>query len=296
MSQIKQQARDKILQLAKKGDPDTIAALIERKLRGRGISVQVERTEGTLNIVLQSAETLDEEELAPAIAKAMKKLNAEGIQAVEVWGWRSSQARPDWVHRVAFDQASLKQALSAWLESSIVVPSLQSRRWELAPKSLGEEFLRFYLGAQDAALLPVSDVKEVLQVAIADILPIPHVSDRLLGVYNWRGEMLWLVDLNRLLGFNSSGSVGEVWRGGFEANFGHASAIALQVDHQVLGLVVQRIEDIERHAIEDVEPATGGLFDPQLLPFVSGYLTEADALVLNAQAIVSGAKQLGDSP
>ncbi|MDY7016132.1 MAG: chemotaxis protein CheW, partial [Cyanobacteriota bacterium] len=218
MSQIGQQARDKILKLAKQGDSDTLAALLERKLRNRGISVRVERKEGLLTIVLRSAERLDEEELGSSIANAMKKLNPAGIQAVEIWGFRQGQTLPDWSHRAAFDRASLKQAFSAWLESSLVLPSLQSPRPEVASKLLGEEFLRFYLSAKDAALLPVSCVKEVLQVVAADILPVPHLSDRLLGVYNWRGEMLWLVDLNRLLGFSSTVPLGEVWRGGLEAN------------------------------------------------------------------------------
>ncbi|MDY6784856.1 MAG: chemotaxis protein CheW [Cyanobacteriota bacterium] len=294
MSQIRQQARNKILQLAKQGDPKTIAALVERKLRNRGIAVRAERKEGTLIVILQGTEIPDEEELGPTIANAMKKLKAEGIQEVEVWGWQQGQARPDWVHRVTFDQASLKQALSAWLESSIVLPSLQSHQPERVQKSAGEEFLRFYLSTKDAALLPVSYVKEVLQVAIADILPVPHMSDRLLGAYNWRGEMLWLVDLDRLLGLNSTVALGEVRRSGFEANFGTTSAIALQVDDRILGLVVRRVEEIERHDVEEIEPATGGLFDAQLLPFVSGYLTEADALVLDAPAIFAGARQLGE--
>lgn len=293
MTQTRQQAREQILKLAKQGDPSTLAALLDRKLRAREIAVRVERKDERLSIILESEETPEQDRIVSLIGKAMKKLNAERIKTVEIWGCRRGQERPDWVQALTLDQTSLKQALSAWLESSIVLPSFQSNRKAIAPKPVGEEFLRFHLGAKDAALLPVSCIKEVLQVSASEILPVPHMSDRLLGVYNWRGEMLWLLDINRLLGFEPTATSDGSWSGNLDAKSGKASAIALSLDGQVLGLLVRRVDDIERHDLQELEPASAGLFAPQLLPFARGYLTEADAMVLDARAILLAAKQFG---
>jgi len=59
----------------------------------------------------------------------------------------------------------------------------------------GQQFLRFHLVPDTTALLPVRQMSEVLTVPIAQVVPIPHTPAWVMGVYNWRGEILWLVDL-----------------------------------------------------------------------------------------------------
>ena len=64
-------------------------------------------------------------------------------------------------------------------------------------------------------------------------------------------------------------------------------AIVLEVEGQNLGLIVPQIEDIEWHESPNLQPPSAGLFPDRLLPFVSGYLTEASSMVLSAAAIAS---------
>jgi chemotaxis signal transduction protein len=141
----------------------------------------------------------------------------------------------------------------------------------------GQRFLRFHLGFEDTALLPVDEVREVLRIAATDILPVPHMPESVLGVYNWRGEIVWMIDLNQLVGFPA-----------IAPNLTATSmavAIVLECDAQNLGLVVPQIEDIEWHDSPNVQPPSAGLFPDRLLPFVQGYLSEASSMVLNPSAI-----------
>lgn len=290
---MREPAREKILRLAKQGDPATLAALLERKLRDREIAVRVERERERLGIVLEAYSLPERSELVDWIAKAMNKLEPEGVEAVEIWAYRYTEQDADWVEVINLHTVAATQSLSAWLESNLVFPSSPEDRGAIAPKIAAEEFLRFHLSPQDAALLPVACVKEVLQVSANEILPVPHTSDRILGAYNWRGEMLWLIDLKRLLGLESrefpdSDSRSSSFRGG------RGSAIALSVEGQVLGLLVEQIKDIEQHDLQQIEPPRAGLFNQQLLPFTRGYLTESNAIVLDARALLWGAKQLGN--
>lgn len=142
----------------------------------------------------------------------------------------------------------------------------------------GEKFLRFQLGAEGIALLPLNIIKQVMQVSVAEILPVPQMPGCVLGIYNWRGEMLWLVDIGQLLGFSPlSGSE-------------NVMAIAIQIQDKTLGLVVRQINDIERHQLDQINVPSIGLFAPELMPYLQGYLIGANQevlMVLNGEAIAN---------
>src|SRR4028119_505422 len=63
-----------------------------------------------------------------------------------------------------------------------------------------EQFLRFRLFPNTIALLPVPQLTEVLTIRSSQIVPIFHMPAWVMGVYNWRGEILWMVDLGHLVG------------------------------------------------------------------------------------------------
>lgn len=142
------------------------------------------------------------------------------------------------------------------------------------PTETCQRLLRFPLGLQDSALLPLEQIAEILRVNLAEILPVPEMPDCILGICNWRGEMLWLVDLNHLVGFVplSSTAVSPI-------------AMVVQVNDQPVGLVVQQVNDIELHELEKLQPAAAGLFPAKLLPFVLGTLPGGSGTVLDATAI-----------
>jgi positive phototaxis protein PixI len=76
------------------------------------------------------------------------------------------------------------------------------------PKQI-RKFLQFQLGSSeipdlssargDFALLDTEVVTEVITIASENILPVPQMFYCVLGIYSWRSEMLWIVDLENLL-------------------------------------------------------------------------------------------------
>lgn len=302
MSNTQQAERQKILELAKQGNPKIIAALLNRQLQLRGITAKVALKNSCLYIVLESdTDAIPEERpLVEFIRQAMTKLKAEGFKTLKVCGRIREEEIPVWMREIVLDhniepiteqkrtveilKSKSEEGLSAWLKSGTTVIPWESENLAIENN---QRFLRFHLGFEDTALLPLDSIKEVLRVSAAEILPVPHMPDCVLGIYNWRGEMLWTIDLNNLLGFPSlSQSQGMLVTSTTKNVALVKFAIALQVGNQVLGLVVQQVDEIEEHNWQKLQSPNPGLFSPKLLPFVQGYLTEASSIVLDARSIV----------
>jgi positive phototaxis protein PixI len=61
--------------------------------------------------------------------------------------------------------------------------------------------------------------------------------------------------------------------------------MVVQVNDQAVGLVVQQVNDIELHELQQLQPAAVGLFPPKLLPFVLGAMPGGNGTVLDVTAI-----------
>lgn len=152
------------------------------------------------------------------------------------------------------------------------------------PPETGERLLRFPLGVKDTALLPLEQIAEIIRVNVGEILPVPEMPTCVLGICNWRGEMLWLIDLNYLLGYPSLLLPASAF----------AIAMVIQFSAQVggdrkqpLGLVVHHVNDIELQDLQQLQPAAPGLFPPRLLPFILGSLPGDQGMVLDINAIAN---------
>ena len=141
-----------------------------------------------------------------------------------------------------------------------------------------QKFLSFNLGARDTAVISLQHIAEVLQVSLADICGVPQVPDCVLGIYNWRGEMLWLVDLEEMLGYAPL-SPG--------ANFiSKMMAIVLESEGKNLGLLVRHLIDIEMLDTSQMKPLSAELFYPVMSPFLQGYfINAAEEMMLNLDAM-----------
>ena len=148
---------------------------------------------------------------------------------------------------------------------------------EPLPQDARQRLLRFPLGLEDSALLPLEQITEILMVNVAEILPVPEMPGCVLGICNWRGEMLWLVDLHYLVGASPLSLQRQILR--------PSVAMVVQVDSQAVGLVVPQVNDIELHDLQQLQPAAMGLFPPKLLPFVLGALPGGNGTVLDVTAI-----------
>ncbi|WP_353932011.1 chemotaxis protein CheW [Okeanomitos corallinicola TIOX110] len=144
-----------------------------------------------------------------------------------------------------------------------------------------QKFLSFNLGIRDQAVISLQHITEVLQVSLTEICVVPQMPSCVLGIYSWRGEMLWLVDLEEMLGYPP------VPQG---ANLiTKMMVIVLENDGKYLGLMVRQLSDIEWLDAQKIKTPSEDLFYPAMKPFLQGYLTNgAEQMIffLDAMAII----------
>ena len=66
-------------------------------------------------------------------------------------------------------------------------------------KPTSSQFLSFFLTSDIQAMLPTEELGEIIKIDPSQIVPVFDLSPAIMGVYNHRGEVLWVVDLALLL-------------------------------------------------------------------------------------------------
>lgn len=84
------------LEAAKQGNPEAIAALLNRSLQAKGISAKVTIKGQLLQILLESEQVPDQATLIPFIQKGITGLGIAAIEVVRVYGKSSASQMPDW--------------------------------------------------------------------------------------------------------------------------------------------------------------------------------------------------------
>ena len=140
------------------------------------------------------------------------------------------------------------------------------------------KFLQFQLGRSekthksalqgDIALLDAEIVTEVITISAQDILPVPQMFYCVLGIYSWRSEMLWIVDLENLLGYPPPMSHGDTNQ--------DVLVMVIQVQGQSIGLVVSSIDNLIELDLAKFKPSSSEIFSEDVLPFLHGYFTSSD--------------------
>ncbi len=182
------------------------------------------------------------------------------------------------------------------------LPSFDPLSTHKTSRRFQQQFLRFHLEPDTAAMISVSQLSEVLTIGLGQIVPIPHLPPWVLGVYNWRGEILWMVDLGYLLGLTP-------WHQQSMTR-SHYRAIILNGDisyhekqrkpgfksqdrNQMLGLVVSRVEDIEWCNPDDIQSPPTASVNAKFVPFLKGFWVKSNGDIistLDGQAIVAKMK------
>jgi positive phototaxis protein PixI len=112
------------------------------------------------------------------------------------------------------------------------------------PTEKNNQFLSFSLPPDLQAMLPTENLIEILALPADQMVPIAHVPPEVLGVCNWRGEVLWLVNLASLIGIAPY----NVYRQPV------LNAIVVQHQGYVLGLVVEQINEMRRYDAAAIRP------------------------------------------
>jgi positive phototaxis protein PixI len=166
------------------------------------------------------------------------------------------------------------------------------------PTIVGQQFLRFHLLPDTTAVLPVYQMTEVLTIPVSQIVPIPHMPAWVMGVYNWRGEILWIVDLGHLLGLNPLYQQA-INRSTYTAIVIHSTQqmstrqrVSSQITGQkLLGLVVTQVEDMEWCDPQVIQSPLHSEVTPDMVPFLRGYWIKSNGemlVVLDGEAVLEG--------
>lgn len=159
-----------------------------------------------------------------------------------------------------------------------------------AEQTATDQFLRFHLVPKTTGLLSVSQLSEVLTVNTRQVIPIPKLPPCVMGVYNWRGEILWVVDLGNLIGLTPLAEQSLVspslplliLRGKDQAG-----------NRQALGLIVNRVESLIRINPDQIQSPPESTFTAELARILRGYwLTPAGEMLM----VLSGAAIFAQMP
>ncbi|RUT06643.1 hypothetical protein DSM106972_029000 [Dulcicalothrix desertica PCC 7102] len=137
--------------------------------------------------------------------------------------------------------------------------------------------LSFPIGKYGNSVIALEQITEILRVNLDEILGVPEIPSSVLGAYNWRGEMLWLIDLEQMIGGASLYEQVPLSK--------QPIAIVIQLDNYCFAIVVKSVNEVELHDTTQIIPAKPGSFSTQLLPFITGYLPNGST-VFNPKAVV----------
>lgn len=126
-------------------------------------------------------------------------------------------------------------------------------------------FLRLSLNRKIQVLLSAQHVTEIVKLTPQRIVPIPDVAVQVMGVCDWRGEVIWLADLAYLLRCKPL----------YQLKYSQTeySALMINYDGIHMGLVIHQVHQMQNYDAThmlppDIKLPVGAL----RLPHVAGYL------------------------
>lgn len=165
-----------------------------------------------------------------------------------------------------------KRNLSS-LQSNLLL--LEKRKFN---SQQGERFLEFSLKAENNALIALKDLRGTIEISLREILPIPHVAEFWLGIINWQGEAVWILDLAQLLGAPNWYQKKPL------ITFG--MIMLIEMEKQIIGLLVEKIQGIESYIPENCLPITDINFVSQ--KYSASSTTEVTLRVCQTKSLFKG--------
>lgn len=119
-----------LVELAKQGNPDAIAALINRQLQPKGITAKADLRDSCLQVMLESAQGQEQEELVAFIRKGVTSLGTKSIKKVKVYGKRTGEEFPDWSQEIELEintKSTVSKPERVQHKTSSVQPVVQTK-------------------------------------------------------------------------------------------------------------------------------------------------------------------------
>lgn len=137
--------------------------------------------------------------------------------------------------------------------------------------------MRLQLDLQTSAVIPMLHTQEAIVLPAGRLSVVPNLPAPVMGLFNRRSSLLWLVDLPEILGLEPID------------RHAHSYDIALlKVGQTPLAIAVRSIMGVVRFAKEEIASPIGS-FNPAFTPYLSGWILRNQelVLVLDPEAIVN---------
>ncbi len=122
----------------------------------------------------------------------------------------------------------------------------------------GELHLRFFIPSHQEFALLATGIREVIELSLDKITPIPNVSPLLLGTLNLRGRVIWVADLGQFLGETTA----------LNTDRAEISVIAIEEQDTIVGLAVEAICGMDWLDVQHLIAPTNVL--DTMAPFLRG--------------------------
>ncbi|HEY9825175.1 MAG TPA: chemotaxis protein CheW [Stenomitos sp.] len=146
----------------------------------------------------------------------------------------------------------------------------------------GDLYLRFFIESGEEFALSAMGIREVLSIGPDQITLIPNVSPLLMGVLNFRGQVIWVSDIGQFLGSNRS----------LNTERAEISVIVVEFQDIMIGLAVEQVKGMEWLSIENLSPLSNHVSD-SMIPFLRGEwrgISEQSLRLLDAASILRSAR------
>ncbi len=137
-------------------------------------------------------------------------------------------------------------------------------------------FLQFALGEYQL-LFPLEKLQEIFSLNLSQVTAVPELASFVMGIYNWRGNLAWLIDLQELLTGTPT-----IWKE-------NVLCLLTPLKEQYLGIIVEKVGGISSFFATEIHPIVPGMIEPIGSNFLQGYFLDAQDqpyFVLNPQGII----------
>lgn len=155
----------------------------------------------------------------------------------------------------------------------------------LTPGSLAtqsvQSYLRLRLSDAAIAVIPTIEAQEVVMVNPHQLTLMPNMPSTVLGLFNHRNRVVWMIDLPQLLGFPA-----------LSFDLRQYAVVVIQVAGQLLGLAIQQVEGLSRLDPSSIQSPVGAV-EASLVPYLRGcYLYDQELLLVLDSAAIANSSNL----
>ncbi|NCJ08244.1 chemotaxis protein CheW [Synechococcales cyanobacterium C] len=129
----------------------------------------------------------------------------------------------------------------------------------------GELYLRFFVSSGYEFALPATGIREVLSIAPDLITSVPNTSPILMGVFNLRGQVVWIADVGQFLGEAQP----------INTDRAEISVVAVESQDILVGLAVDQVTGMDWLSPDQLSLSTQA--PDQVAPFLKGEWEMAEA-------------------